>query len=247
MLEKLDEKVAESQEAKAAPMSFTLTIVYYVQKVAGFIKKANTKIKILVSLWQILGGIGATFSIPFPPFYEQAVSTVGGILQIELPSLMPLDCMISTNFYDKLIFKCVWPICAYAALMLLSKILRKCGKAGRADACVDFAFFLMVRNPPKLVPTFCHNATSNASSPLPFAPIVYSLPIHLQRPPLHLLLRSTRRWHSVAACRLVDPMHRYKRQHDHGTHNDAHLCLCHAWPAHRGHAGILHVPVFLEA
>ena len=153
MLEKVNEKVAENQQAKAEgaqsksgkhkAMSFTFMVVFYVQKVVGFIQRAGVKIKILVSLWQVLQGVGATFSIPFPPFYDQVVSAVGGLLQIELPSLMPLDCMVSTNFYSKLIFKCVWPLGAYVALALLSKVLRKCGKVGKADSCVNFAFFLM--------------------------------------------------------------------------------------------------------
>ena len=77
------------------------------------------------------------------PFYEQVVSAMGGVLQIDLPSIMPLDCIISTNFNNKLIIKCVWPICAYIVIVLLSKSLRRCGRSGKADACIDFVFFLM--------------------------------------------------------------------------------------------------------
>jgi len=120
-----------------------LKVVSVGNKVVTFIQKSKTKIKILISLWQILQGLGATFAIPFPPFYSQAVSAVGGLLQIELPSIMPLDCMWPTNFYSKLIFKCVWPLCTYALLALLSKVLRKFGKDARADGCIDFGFFLM--------------------------------------------------------------------------------------------------------
>ena len=143
-------QVSETEEAKAAGVqsrgsatSFTLKAMYYVTKAIGFLQKFNVKGKILLSLWQILQGIGVTFSIPFPPFYNVIVSQVGGFLQIELPSMMPLDCLFPTNFYSKLIFKCAWPLCAYVALTLLSKVLRKCGKAGRADACIDFAFLIM--------------------------------------------------------------------------------------------------------
>ena len=64
-------------------------------------------------------------------------------MQIELPSIMPLDCMVSQNFYSKLILKCVWPLCAYIALVALSKVFRKLGKDGKADSCIDFTFFLM--------------------------------------------------------------------------------------------------------
>ena len=36
-----------------------------------------------------------------------------------------------------------WPLGAYALLYLLSKWLRKRGKPGQADACIDFLFFMM--------------------------------------------------------------------------------------------------------
>ena len=77
------------------------------------------------------------------PFYEQVVSAVGGFLQIELPSIMPLDCIVRTDFYGKLIFKCVWPICAYVLLGLLSKLLHRFGRQARGDMCIDLAFFLI--------------------------------------------------------------------------------------------------------
>ena len=152
-------KIEESQDRLAAVedqapltkkqkrLSMVLKVVSVGNKVVTFIQKSKTKIKILISLWQILQGLGATFAIPFPPFYSQAVSAVGGLLQIELPSIMPLDCMWPTNFYSKLIFKCVWPLCTYALLALLSKVLRKFGKDARADGCIDFGFFLMVCDP----------------------------------------------------------------------------------------------------
>ena len=70
--------------------------------------KLSTKFKILVSLYQILSGLGVVFAIPFPPFYEGAVGAIGGLLQIELPSLVPLDCIVRTSYYSRLVFKCVF-------------------------------------------------------------------------------------------------------------------------------------------
>lgn len=78
-------------------------------KAAGKIARLGVKLKILLSLWQILQGISANFDIPFPALYESIVSSVGGLLQIELPSLMPLDCVVRTTYYSKLIFKCARP------------------------------------------------------------------------------------------------------------------------------------------
>ena len=109
------------------------------------LQKFQTKLKILISLWQILQGMGPVFAIPFPPFYESAVSSVGGLLQIELPQLMPLDCIVHTSYYSRLIFKCTWPLVAYALVGLLARKLGNMGekRASQADSLINFAFFLM--------------------------------------------------------------------------------------------------------
>jgi len=124
-------------------MAKTLKAVGLARKIALVVQKASVKIKILFSLWQILSGIGATFSIPFPPFYEQVVSAVGGVLQVQLPSIMPLGCIVETNYHYMLIFKCLWPLGVYALLYLSSKFLNMRGNEAKADACIDLAFFLM--------------------------------------------------------------------------------------------------------
>ena len=89
-----------------------------------------------------LDGIGAVFAIPFPPFYESAVSAIGGLIQIELPSLVPLDCIVRTSYYSRLVFQTVWPLVAYAVFALLNRLLSKAGKAIMANACIDLAFLL---------------------------------------------------------------------------------------------------------
>ena len=81
--EKLGGLVASNDEApKAGKAGCALRLV---GKVQAFV--AGTKFKILISLWQILQGMGAVFSIPFPPFYTSAVNSVSGLIQIDVPSL----------------------------------------------------------------------------------------------------------------------------------------------------------------
>ena len=59
----------------------------------GFWIKFQVKLKILISLLQVLNGMGFVFSIPYPPFYSDSVRAVAGIFEIDLPSVMPLDCI----------------------------------------------------------------------------------------------------------------------------------------------------------
>jgi len=147
VLEKGEETTAEAMmavesQAAAAPNA-KWDIKSQLAKLASWVAKFSVKFKILVSLWQILQGIVAAFSIPFPPFYEQAVSAVSGVIQIELPAVMPLDCIIASSYYSKLAFKCIWPLIAYAVLGISSKSLRKCGKADQADSCINLGFLIM--------------------------------------------------------------------------------------------------------
>lgn len=133
---KLNNAVAANDQKEGEKKNILLTIISRVMKF-------SVKFKILISLWQILQGLGAIFDIPFPPFYTQAVSSVGGLIQIELPSLMPLDCIFSTSYYSMLVVKCVWPLAFYLALGIAAKAQRKRGKDGSADALINLAFTIM--------------------------------------------------------------------------------------------------------
>lgn len=139
----LCQKKFKKLKKKIKDVGSVVKFIRNILKFFGKLQKSQTKLKILVSLWQVLQGIGAVFSIPFPPFYESAVSSVGGIIQIELPSLMPLDCIIKTSFYSKLAFKCIWPIVAYALLGLGARVQYKRGNEGTADSMINFIFFIM--------------------------------------------------------------------------------------------------------
>ena len=148
MTEKAQEKAEEIAAAAAlntatSPPKKTAVGLFLglIARVQAFI--ASTKFKILVSLWQILQGMGGVFSIPFPPFYEEAVNSIGGFLQIEIKSLMPAECIVTTNYYSMLVFKCVWPICVYASLAAAAKVARGRGKDGLSDSLINFAFLVM--------------------------------------------------------------------------------------------------------
>ena len=116
---------------------------WFMFTLVGKVQNFTTKLKILLSLWQVLQGISAVFSIPFPTFYEATVDEIGGLIQIELPAIMPIDCIVSMNYYSKLIFKTTWPLVAYAGLFLSSKALRRTGQNAKADSLIDFLFLIM--------------------------------------------------------------------------------------------------------
>ena len=141
---KAQEKAMETIEEQASSQSggIKAKAAAVIARVVGRVQKFSVKFKILLSLWQILQGLGAVFAIPFPPFYEQTVSTVGGLLQIELPTLMPLDCIVRSSHYSRLVFTCTWPLVAYALLFWLSKFLNKRGRKEQAASCINLASYV---------------------------------------------------------------------------------------------------------
>ena len=132
MLEKAEEKAGEAMAdlEKSEKQTFAMRVV---RRLAKF----GPKLKILISLYQILQGIGAVFAIPFPPFYEQAVGAIGGLIQIELPSLVPLDCIVRTSYYSRLVFKCVWPLVGRVRLLRPTCQAPEQGRQGWHGECLN--------------------------------------------------------------------------------------------------------------
>ena len=63
--------------------------------------------------------MGTVYAIPYPPFCQAFINAIGSLLQIELPSLVPLDCIVPTSYYARLVLNCVWPLLVYAFLLLM--------------------------------------------------------------------------------------------------------------------------------
>ena len=57
--------------------------------------------------------------------------------------MMPLDCLIRTSFYSKLIFKCLWPLAVYVLFGVSAKFERRRGKDGSADTLINLLFLVM--------------------------------------------------------------------------------------------------------
>ena len=55
---------------------------------------------------------------------------------------MPLDCIVRTTFYSRLIFKCGWPLVAYAFLLGGARAAKKLGKDAMCDSLINFASLL---------------------------------------------------------------------------------------------------------
>lgn len=117
-----------------------------VGKIKEFFSRSFVKIRILISLAQVLDGIGKVCDIPYPQLYQDVLNWFEG-LQLDLFTLMPLDCLLSplpTNFYVSLVFRTVWPLAACTALYLISQAMERTIDFQWASAtCQSIMFFIM--------------------------------------------------------------------------------------------------------
>ena len=87
----------------------------------------GVKLKILVSLYQMLQGIGVTFNIQWPKVYGDALRSLrslGSIVQIDLLQAMPIDCIVNSGFFGSLIVRTALPLLLIMLLASLSKLFR---------------------------------------------------------------------------------------------------------------------------
>ena len=90
---------------------------------------AGVRIRILISLFQVLQGVGIVFAINYPPFYRQILNWLGKItlIDLELPHIMPLGCVYTINFCVRLGMRTAAPIGLCTILIGLGMLLRLSG------------------------------------------------------------------------------------------------------------------------
>ena len=65
----------------------------------------RAKGRILISMVQVIGGMGVVYSIPFPNLFQQAVDSIGAYIDLELPRLIPIRCLYPINSIHELMLK----------------------------------------------------------------------------------------------------------------------------------------------
>ena len=75
-------------------------------------KSFGVRAKILISLLQVMNGVGVVFEISYPPFFLSILEFFGTItfINIDLPTLMPLGCIFPVDFFVSLVSKTAVPL-----------------------------------------------------------------------------------------------------------------------------------------
>jgi hypothetical protein len=108
----------------------------------------GVKIRILISLCQVVGQLGLIFDVTYPAFFTE---TLKSISNINIPiDLLPFGCIFPSlnNFIFNLVLKTATPIILVLLFSFLSKVLRARSGGSKfgeflADACSDLWFFII--------------------------------------------------------------------------------------------------------
>ena len=83
------------------------------------------KLRNLVTLVQTLKGSGFVFQIPFPPLFQMITQWLGAILEVNLPDLVPIDCIQRMGYFAEMVLRTGLPLMLYMLLKLLETCLRR--------------------------------------------------------------------------------------------------------------------------
>ena len=114
------------------------------------VAKMMVRVRILLSLIQVLSQIGPVFEIPFPPIYSTLVSWLG-VIQLDLFTVMPIACFTPTSFHTTLLMRTLIPLFIMCGLALCarsclrSKAVGKKGEIQRwmGNQVLNSAFFIL--------------------------------------------------------------------------------------------------------
>ena len=71
---------------------------------SSFFDSLMVKLRILISMIQVLSQLGVVYSIPFPNLYAGLLRWIG-ILELNFIDLLPLGCVITAGFYFSLLMR----------------------------------------------------------------------------------------------------------------------------------------------
>ena len=97
-----------------------------------------SQVKILVSMYQVQSGTSPTFDLTLPESLIRLLR-FATIWEVNIP----LDCVVHLNFYARMIYKTLWPLAAWVALMGVRFVTRNaCSDLTRP--CCDLSVALVL-------------------------------------------------------------------------------------------------------
>jgi hypothetical protein len=90
------------------------------------------KARIIISLVQVINGVGVSFDIRWPPFYAVLMRWLSAI-ELDLPAVMPLGCLFPVDFHMSLVVQTAGPLLLSTLFGFLSYLLHRVGQKEEAQ------------------------------------------------------------------------------------------------------------------
>ena len=103
----------------------------------------QNKVRILIALYQMLGGVGIVFSIPYPPFYTAILHWMSSIIEMDLPKAMPLGCIFDYGFFGRILTRTLVPIAIIIILVVAGRVLQRKNQLELARLCSTAWFYVI--------------------------------------------------------------------------------------------------------
>jgi hypothetical protein len=91
-------------------------------------ERARTKVKILTSFYQIVSQFESVLNVRFPKAFEEFGRLVSKFANLDALNLTKVGCLVQTNFYHKLVFSTMGPMCISVAIGLGALVMKKRAK-----------------------------------------------------------------------------------------------------------------------
>merc|ERR1711871_464519 len=91
-----------------------------------------SKIKVAIAFFQIAGTFRISFNITYPAVYTKFLSSLSGVVDINLPDIMGVRCVVDYNYIASIVMQTVWPIAVEVVLGCTVVILFIIGRKMKA-------------------------------------------------------------------------------------------------------------------
>jgi len=133
-------RCARGEDAQRS-LSRALRVSSFVIRIVDKANSFMVKLRILITLYQMLGYIGINFGVVYPPAYRAVLNALSSVLQIDLPTALPLGCFINVGFFRSLILRTLPQLIVILLLAGAARFLR--AKPVAAATCSSASFFVL--------------------------------------------------------------------------------------------------------
>ncbi|GMH93738.1 hypothetical protein TrVE_jg12166 [Triparma verrucosa] len=96
----------------------------------------------MLSYLQITGGLSFDLDMNFPPMFTQLMGVVAAVVNVEFLNMMPLGCVMTSNFHHTLLAYTLGPLVIGVAMMIAYAILKQKGKVEASNFVFGWFLFM---------------------------------------------------------------------------------------------------------